>query len=351
MSSHRETPSRSGLLAFALLGGGQTPGHAALAAHDHPEGEEAEHPQENLDLTDFFVFQKPDDPQKTILIMNVNPMPPKLSDAFDSNASYEFLVDTNGDAVPDIAFRVFFSPATNGQQVATVVRASGAQASQNSEDGERVIQNAPVSFGRDTQVTSQGDYRFYAGLRSDPFFFDLMGFCNNLHFTGTDYFSDKDVFGMVLEVPNTALGASPKVGIWCRILASQGGALVQVARLAVPLLSILFTDAEAKPRFQQAEPAQDRAMFQSQFAGLLTQLGHPADQAQQLTQRFLPDILAYDYTQATGFFNGRTLSDDVADMLLALVTNGKTTSDQVGPHSDYLATFPYLGTPHGGAAE
>src|SRR5207245_5077440 len=135
------------------------------------------------------------------------------------------------------------------------------------------IQNAPVSFGSDVQITSQGNYRFYAGLRSDPFFFDLMGFCNNLHFTGADYFSDKDVFGIVLEVPNSALGDNPKVGVWCRILAPQAGALVQVARLAVPLLSILFTDAEAKPRFHQAEPAQDRAMFQSQFEGPRTQLG------------------------------------------------------------------------------
>jgi hypothetical protein len=54
----------------------------------------------------------------------------------------------------------------------------------------------------------------FAGARSDPFFFDLMGFCNNLKFTGTDYFLDKDVFGIVLEVPNSSLGGSSKVGLW-----------------------------------------------------------------------------------------------------------------------------------------
>jgi hypothetical protein len=36
----------------------------------------------------------------------------------------------------------------------------------------------------------------------------------------------------------------------------------------------------------------------------------------------------------------------VIDAELSLVTNGKITSDFVGPHTDYLTHFPYLGTPH-----
>jgi hypothetical protein len=346
MADHREGSTARGLLSYAMLTGGQAPGHFAPGAH-HPEAAEAGQPQTNVDITDFFVFQQPGDPQKSVLMMCVNPMPPKLDHTFDADASYEIVVDTNGDAVPDIAFRVLFSPASNDQQTATVLRATGAQANDRSKSGETIIQNAPVSFGSEAQVTTQGDYRFYAGLRSDPFFFDLMGFCNNLHFTGTDFFADKEVFGMVLEVPNSALGDHPNVGLWCRILAPQGGALVQITRMALPLVCTLFAGAEDKPRFHQAEPAQDRALFQTQFVNLLTQLGHSAEQAQALTQRFLPNILSYDYTSAAGFFNGRKLTDDVADTMLALVTNGKITSDEVGPHSDYLGTFPYLGAPQG----
>ena len=61
----------------------------------------------------------------------------------------------------------------------------------------------------------------------------------------------------------------------------------------------------------------------------------------------LPDILPYDYTRPAGYpANGRTLSDDVFDATLARLTNGQVTGDGVGPHTDLLAEFPYLGTPH-----
>ena len=50
-------------------------------------------------------------------------------------------------------------------------------------------------------MTEAGGYRFFAGWRSDPFFFDTEGALNNLQFTGNDYFADKDVCSIVLEVP------------------------------------------------------------------------------------------------------------------------------------------------------
>src|SRR3954462_4570331 len=44
--------------------------------------------------------------------------------------------------------------------------------------------------------------------------------------------------------------------------------------------------------------------------------------------------------------NGRALSDDVMDVFISLITNGKITQDKVGPHNDLLVAFPYLGSPH-----
>ena len=67
---------------------------------------------------------------------------------------------------------------------------------------------APVSMGREPKVTSAGDYRFFAGWRSDPFFFDAMGALNGFKFTGNDYFADKNVASIVLEVPNSKLGSA-----------------------------------------------------------------------------------------------------------------------------------------------
>jgi hypothetical protein len=34
------------------------------------------------------------------------------------------------------------------------------------------------------------------------------------------------------------------------------------------------------------------------------------------------------------------------DFFLPLLTNGKATQDQVGPHKDLLAEFPYVGPQH-----
>jgi hypothetical protein len=54
----------------------------------------------------------------------------------------------------------------------------------------------------------------------------------------------------------------------------------------------------------------------------------------------------FDYSSSAGFLNGRRLQDDVIDIELSRVTNGKITGDGVGPHTDYLSDFPYLGNPH-----
>ncbi len=48
-----------------------------------------------------------------------------------------------------------------------------------------------------------------------------------------------------------------------------------------------------------------------------------------------------------GYPNGRQLTDDIADSLVEILTQGKMKDDLVYPHTDYLAEFPYLGTPYG----
>jgi Domain of unknown function (DUF4331) len=63
--------------------------------------------------------------------------------------------------------------------------------------------------------------------------------------------------------------------------------------------------------------------------------------------RLLPDLLRYDPARPASFpDNGRALIDDVSDLFLAILTNGKVTGDNVGPHDDFLDEFPYLGPPH-----
>src|ERR1700722_14878341 len=164
------------------------------------------HGDARLDFTDLYAFPKPGDAGKSILIMNfhpevgVNPPGPTTGEAFSPQAIYELKIDTDGDAVADIAYRVRFSSSKGGAQTATLRRVEGAEAAGAGAEG------APVSTGREARVTETGDYRFFAGWRSDPFFLDRRGAINNLQFTGDDFFADKNVCSIVLEVPNSALG-------------------------------------------------------------------------------------------------------------------------------------------------
>src|SRR5258708_443624 len=166
-----------------------------------------------LDFTDLFAFPKPGDPEKSILIMNVhpsvgvNPPGPTTSEPFAPEALYEIKIDTDGDAIADITYQVSFTSLENGEQTATLRLLEGEQAAKTGEGGRVIVEGAPVSMERVAHVTSAGDYRFFAGWRSEPFFFDVGGALNNFQFIGEDFFADKDICSIVLEVPNSALGS------------------------------------------------------------------------------------------------------------------------------------------------
>jgi Domain of unknown function (DUF4331) len=108
--------------------------------------------------------------------------------------------------------------------------------------------------------------------------------------------------------------------------------------------TILFTDYE--DTFNRIDPTRDQELFTKKFADILESFGYSPENAQQVALTLLPDILDYDYSSPEGYRNGRKLTDDIIDIQLALLTNGRVTTDKVGPHQDLLATFPYLGSPH-----
>lgn len=299
-----------------------------------------------VDITDHYAFQKPGDDEKTILILNVNPLAPTLATSFEPGAIYEFKVDTNGDALAEINFRVTFSQVKDGKQWARVRREDVG------EDSETIIEHAPVNFDSSITITENGPYKFYAGFRSDPFFFDLIGFLHGFKFTGSDFFIDKNVFSIVLEVPNHALGHNPNIGIWVRTLKATSDAdydsndLVQDDQMGRPAINTVFNHGNDKIVFNNTPPSKQRALFGESFENTLKSFGYDDAHADAITNILLPDILTYNYNSSAGFLNGRKLTDDVIDIELALVTNGKITTDMVGPHTDYLSEFPYVGNPH-----
>src|SRR5712672_2147913 len=143
-----------------------------------------------LDMTDLYAFPKPGDPGKSILILNVHPSirldspEPTTTEPFAPGALYEIKIDINDDAIADICYSVQFASSEHGQQTATVRRIQGARA---------------AGFG---------DFRFFFGWRSDPFFLDVIGNFNHMQFTGDDFFIDKDVCSIVIELPNSDLGSN-----------------------------------------------------------------------------------------------------------------------------------------------
>jgi len=310
------------------------------------------HGDARLDLTDLYAFPKPGDAGKSILIMNVHPSasvnPPGLTtgDPFAPEALYELKIDTDGDAVADIAYRVRFSASEGGKLTATLRRVEGIQAAGTGDGGQVIVEGAPVSIGREARVTDAGEYRFFAGWRSDPFFFDTQGARNNLQFTGDDFFADKDVCSIVLEVPNTALGGK-RIGLWARTLMDAGGVWVQADRGGLPAQAVFLVGGDERDAYLAGEPAED-ARFVAMFAHALEHAGgYTPEEARRVAGTLLPDVLSYDSTRPASFpVNGRTLTDDAADAFLAVLTNGRVTGDKVEAHSDLLAEFPYLGPPH-----
>ena len=309
------------------------------------------HGDARLDLTDLYAFPKPGDAGKSILIMNVHPSvgvnPPAATtdEPFASEAVYEIRIDTDGDAVADVAYRVRFSPSAGGRQTATLRRAENGSAAQLGDGGKTLIEAAQVSTGREARVTTSGEYRLFAGWRSDPFFFDTLGALDNMTFTGTDFFTGKDVCSIVIEVPNAALGQR-KVGLWARTVDGAGGEWVQAERGARPSQSVFLT-GDQKAAYFAASPAED-ARFVAVYAHSLEHTGgYSTDAAKKVAATLLPDILFYDPREPACFpRNGRTLTDDVMDGFISILTNGKVTGDGVGPHGDLLDDFPYVGAPH-----
>ncbi len=300
-----------------------------------------------VDICDIYAFQNPEDSGRSVLVLNVNPLAPTLADSFASEAVYEFKVDTNGDAIADIAYRVSFSPRERGSQLATLRRASGDRARGNGNEGNIIFRDVAVAFGNESATFEAEGYRFFAGIRSDPFFFDLDGYKNGMQFTGADKFLDKNVFSIVLELPNSALGENSRTGIWGRVLIPRGGnPFFQIDRMGRPFINVGFTKDEDKDAFNQIEPTRDRELFTGKFTDLLASHGRGLEDARQTALTLLPDILDYDYSRPAGYPNGRMLTDDIIDMQLSVLTNGAVTTDKVGPHRDLLPTFPYVGQPH-----
>jgi hypothetical protein len=351
------------------------------------------------DLTDIYAFRSPASPSKTVLIMDVNGLttadlanPPGPDRPFgtkvpqvagNSNVTYHFRVDANGDAKADTDIVVTFGKAQHdGSQAMTVkIRPRHGHG--------LTLTGHTTGFGKPAVVNSgPKGIKAFAGRRDDPFFFNLLGFLNILDLGGqsfvgcgsptshpeTDTFKGQNVSAIALELPSSLLeaGGDSKIGVW----ATTDVGSHQIDRMGRPAINTVFIPnnpfppdrvADGKPSgkstFNHGTPATDVATWNGEVVDTLkflfslndpaTGLGgtdDPSDDAgkiSSLASVLLPDILTVDVSSPAGFLNGRKPSDDVIDAELGLVTEGFVTTDCVGSNDVALpGTFPYLAAPH-----
>jgi Domain of unknown function (DUF4331) len=364
-----------GIAAGVAIAVGGGPKGAVAADHLDAPGLTPPGGDVRLDLTDIYAFRTPSG--RTALVMNVNGFSkPGQQATFATGVpsveatkrvSYNFRVDNNGDAKEDVILRVTFG--TPNKQ--------GVQKFQIRRNGKVILNGKTSAFGRVVVNKGRDGVRAFAGMRDDPFFFDLNGFLNILSsepgksFLGCtsprpDAFAGNNVSSIVVELKPSLLTRkrSSKIGVWGT--TNMGAA--QVDRMGRPAIATVFipnnpfepvgTEPSLKNTFNHSVPSEDQAKFRSEVVDTLTLLfslndasgddkSDDATKISQLADVLLPDILTFDTKSSQGFLNGRRPADDVIDAELPLVTEGAVTTDCVGSNDEpFPSGFPYLAAPH-----
>jgi hypothetical protein len=322
----------------------------------------------DADINDVFVFNGTDF-GRTVLAMTTHPGVGAIATpVYATDVRYKLNVDRTGDAIEDLAYVFDFAPLrSNGTQTYTVTRYTGF-AAQNPRGG------TVVARGTTGVPATSGSTRTFAGLRSDPFFFDLdafrqavlgqdrgrKGFCDQAGGAGIDFFGLLNTNAVVVEVPDGALGG--KIGVWGTTIRRSD--FHTIDRMGRPAINTVFNSGEDKNAFNAGQPRDDRARFGANVKSVLAKFSaldkegpYTGAQLDTLAGVLLPDVITYDTaTQANGPLNGRWLADDVIDAELNIVTggfafpgrdgSGAIGGDCVGQHADLTQTFPYLGAYH-----
>ena len=389
------------LLGVTLIGG---VGAFYVNASDHDDGE-TEIKGRNLNLTDLFVFREQDqNPNASqgdlVFIMDTNPR--SLANQqyyFSTRARYEFKVSRviNNDAtptgVPDVVLRFKFGqPNANGQQTIQLTAI---------KDGVTTVANptlrtTPIKANPNVgQVSLNGStLSVFAGLREDPFFFDVeqffrvragaLGIAPAVGFrdpnTAVDFAKGYNVNAIAVRVPIRFLQGSTSAttfDVWETVsVPGKGNKFNQVERLARPAvneglivtndflnaLNSVGPDFEAAALAGQQPAANIARPIVAEAKQTLLAVGNNDARANALLGAFLPDVMRIDTTGPSGYANalnasgspirGRLIEDDVVDITLSVLTNGAITSDNVSyegtpgnpaqGHDPLVTSFPYL---------
>ncbi|NJR40646.1 MAG: DUF4331 domain-containing protein [Leptolyngbyaceae cyanobacterium CSU_1_4] len=389
-------------VAFMALGLTTAVSPSKIQASDHDDGD-IDVRSRALSLTDLYVFREKDQnpaaaDEDLIFVMNTNPRSlARQQYFFSTEARYEFKIsrtaNLNGVPTgnPDMTLRVTFSPAQGAgrqQRMTLTLLERGKQPVViNRTQGNRPIVTTPLASA-DTPAINQVAIKgrtvsVFAGLREDPFYFDveqffrvrsgLLGRGPSVGFRSPDdaldFAKGYNVNTVALRVPRKLLQSGTQAttfDTWLTIsvLDPRTRQFVQTEQIARPGINeaLLFSQGNLAA-FNRSQPSRSvPPAVAREVTQVLTSLGNSPARTTALIGAFVPDVMRIDTTGPSGFANalnslgapvrGRMLKDDVIDIALSVLSNGAVTTDNVSydgvpgnpaqGHNPLSASFPYL---------
>jgi hypothetical protein len=382
-----------------------TPG--IIAASDHDDGE-VDIKGRAVNLTDLYVYREKDQNSSAadgdlVFTMNSNPRSvARYQYYFSTTALYQFHITQVGDvnSTPtgraDIILRFAFSPPNNQgmQAVAVTVVRGGSETTTKTTVNGGLIATTPLNSNAvlNTVPVGGSNLTVFAGLREDPFFFDVEQFFRvRAGALGTgpkvgfkqpnqaiDFTKGYNVNTIAVRVPKAFLQAGTGANtfdVWSTVSIRDGvGGFKQFERLARPAINegLVVTPAfmeafnSISPKLDlsaAAAPVRQEAVATLNAVDLLD--GKDNVDPNAIARAFLPDVMRIDTTKSSGYgsatnsqgslIGGRLLMDDVIDITLGALV-GSPVGDNVSyngtpgnpaqGHKPLEPNFPYLALPN-----
>jgi hypothetical protein len=330
------------------------------------------------DLTDVFIFPSPTNPENVVLVLDAHGLiPGGIPDVyFDPRVLYQFKIDNTGDFVEDLVIQLKFGAPGPNQPVYVSGPEKPRETGTTSIFGPR--HHVVGAINREFHLG--GGMLVFAGLRADPFFFDVGRFnaifpdrrtpltgkqidfssikaANTPQLPGflppgeaSDSLEGLNVLSIVVELPRTALAPHGKhpgvIRLWETTSVFTGSNHInyrQLDRLARPVVNeALATVTDRRHEHNDKDDPTDDA---NPIAGLVTDidsfLRFPAGRSEAIRSVIksvlVPDVMVADLSQTDGAsylgyevtralshgmkssFGGRSLKDDVIDISLGIV--------------------------------
>ncbi|UWP90906.1 DUF4331 domain-containing protein [Aliiroseovarius crassostreae] len=265
----------------------------------------------------------------------------------DPERVYMFKLDTDGDLLADIAYKIRVRDIDGEKQKQRVemLRAEGREAQSHEWIGKPVGKGFTTALNAPLEVTQgENGELLFIGPRRDPFFFNFtsvqapaaqaikQALAGGDHLpaapTSLGAFGITDMTLIVLEVPELAEQA---LGYWAVVADSLGHSVDRMGRAGVQ--GIFFVDppvgynkwhylpvenngrhydtvGEFNDAYNAASPDQGLEDFGAQFRFSFKRLEVLEDTIEEHVTFYAPDMLRWDPTLKPGYPNGRSFAED-----------------------------------------